>query len=30
MEKINLKDKLSKFSDYWNPRIIGELNLRRV
>ena len=26
METVNLKDKLSKIHDYWNPRIIGELN----
>ena len=26
METINLKDKFSRFSDYWNPRVIGELN----
>jgi mannose-6-phosphate isomerase-like protein (cupin superfamily) len=26
MEKINLSEKFSQFSDYWNPRIIGELN----
>lgn len=26
MEKINIAEKLSKFSDHWNPRIIGELN----
>ena len=26
METVNLKDKFSQFSDYWNPRIIGELN----
>jgi mannose-6-phosphate isomerase-like protein (cupin superfamily) len=26
METINLKDKFCQFSDYWNPRIIGELN----
>lgn len=26
MEVINLKDKLSRVSDYWNPRIVGELN----
>lgn len=26
MEKINLKEKFSQFSDHWNPRIIGELN----
>jgi len=26
MEKINLREKFSLFNDYWNPRIIGELN----
>ncbi len=26
MEKVNLAEKLSSISDYWNPRIIGELN----
>lgn len=26
MEKINLSEKFSQFSDYWNPRILGELN----
>jgi len=26
MHKINLTQKLSLFDDYWNPRIIGELN----
>ena len=26
MVKINLKEKLSKFSDYWSPRIIAEMN----
>ncbi len=26
MKSINLKDKFSQFSDYWNPRVIGELN----
>ena len=26
METINLKNKFSLFSDYWNPRILGELN----
>jgi len=25
-KKINLKDKLSKFSEYWSPRIIAEVN----
>ena len=26
MEKVNLFEKLGLFSDYWKPRIIGELN----
>jgi mannose-6-phosphate isomerase-like protein (cupin superfamily) len=26
METINLREKFSLFSDYWNPRIIGEVN----
>jgi mannose-6-phosphate isomerase-like protein (cupin superfamily) len=26
MKKINLLEKLSLFSEYWNPHIIGELN----
>ena len=26
MDKINLLQKLSLISDYWNPRIVGELN----
>ena len=30
MEKVNLYQKLSLFSDYWNPRIIGELNGQQV
>lgn len=30
MHKINLKEKFSKFSDYWNPRIVGELNGQHV
>lgn len=30
MEKINIKEKFSQFSDYWNPRIIGELNGQQV
>ncbi len=25
-DKVNLREKLSLFSDYWNPRIVGELN----
>lgn len=30
MEKINIEEKLSLFYDYWNPRIIGELNGQHV
>lgn len=30
MEKVNIQDKLSQFSDYWNPRIVGELNNQHV
>ena len=30
MEKVNLAGKLSLFSDYYNPRIVGELNNQHV
>lgn len=30
MEKVNLAEKLSQFSDYFNPRIAGELNGQQV
>jgi mannose-6-phosphate isomerase-like protein (cupin superfamily) len=30
MEKINVAEKLSQFSDYFNPRIAGELNGQQV
>ena len=30
MEKINLAEKLSRFSDYFNPRIAGELNGQQI
>jgi len=26
METVNLKDKFGKFQDYWNPRVLGEIN----
>lgn len=26
MNTVNLKEKLSHFSDYWNQRVIGEVN----
>ena len=30
MEKVNLTEKLSQFTDYFNPRIAGELNGQQV
>ena len=30
MEAVNLRAKLGLFSDYWNPRIVGELNGQHV
>lgn len=30
MEKVNLTQKLALFSDYWNPKIVGELNGQQV
>lgn len=30
MKKVNLREKLSLFSDHWNPRIVGELNGQQV
>lgn len=30
MTKINLAEKLTLFSDYWNPRVVGELNGQHV
>ena len=30
IKKINLQEKLSLFNDYWNPRIIGELNGQHI
>lgn len=30
MEKVNLADKLSVFTDYFNPLIVGELNGQQV
>jgi mannose-6-phosphate isomerase-like protein (cupin superfamily) len=29
-EKVNINSKLAQFGDYWNPRIIGELNNQHV
>jgi mannose-6-phosphate isomerase-like protein (cupin superfamily) len=30
MRKVNINEKFSQFTDYWNPRIIGELNGQQV
>ena len=30
MTKVNLRHKLSQFSDHWNPKIVGELNGQQV
>ena len=30
IEKITISEKLSMFSDHWNPRIVGELNGQHV
>jgi mannose-6-phosphate isomerase-like protein (cupin superfamily) len=30
IDKVNIKEKLDQFSDYWNPRIVGELNGQHV
>jgi mannose-6-phosphate isomerase-like protein (cupin superfamily) len=30
VDKINIAEKLSLFSDHWNPRIVGELNGQHV
>lgn len=30
MEKVNLVEKLELFSDYWSPKIVGELNGQHV
>jgi mannose-6-phosphate isomerase-like protein (cupin superfamily) len=30
MEKVNVAKKLSTFTDYFNPRIVGELNGQQV
>ncbi len=30
MNKVSIIEKFSQFTDYWNPRIIGELNGQQV
>lgn len=30
IDKVSIPTKLAQFSDYWNPRIVGELNNQHV
>ena len=30
MDVVNINDKLSMFHDYWNPRVVAELNGQQV
>src|ERR1700756_5234081 len=30
MEKVNLVDKLARFTDHWSPKIVGDLNGQQV
>jgi len=30
IHKVNLKDKLNTFSEYWTPKVVGELNNQQV
>jgi len=30
MEKVNLRDKLTLFSDHWSPKVVGDLNGQHV
>lgn len=30
MEKVNLREKLSLFTDHWSPKVVGELNGQHV
>lgn len=30
MQKVNLEQKLALFTDYWSPKIVGELNGQQV
>lgn len=30
IKKVSIEEKLSLFNDYWNPRIVGELNGQHV
>jgi mannose-6-phosphate isomerase-like protein (cupin superfamily) len=30
MEKVNLREKFSRFSEHWKPKVVGELNNQQV
>jgi mannose-6-phosphate isomerase-like protein (cupin superfamily) len=30
MEKVNLQDKFSRFTEHWKPKVVGELNGQQV
>lgn len=30
IKKVSISEKMSLFSDYWNPRIVGELNGQHI
>jgi len=30
VDKVNLAEKLSRFTDHWSPRVVGELNGQQV
>jgi mannose-6-phosphate isomerase-like protein (cupin superfamily) len=30
VDKVNLNEKLARFTDHWHPRIVGELNGQQV
>ena len=30
MDKVNLREKLGRFTEHWSPRIVGELNGQHV
>src|SRR5262249_54848856 len=30
MDKVNLREKLSRFGEHWSPKVVGELNGQQV
>lgn len=30
IDKVNVYEKLSQFSEYWSPKVVGELNMQHV